>query len=232
MSMDMIPEPQSTLDNPARRVMLKGGAGAMAALGLMQMSPAALASSHSKVPEFAQWKRIEDLIVHSANTMETVRGAIRSGVITPSPTLFVRNNLPAPSASITENMDNWEVSFEGVKNPRSLKVSDLKKMGATTVASVLQCSGNGRAFFPHGAGGTQWSVGAAGCVMWTGVPLKDVIESMGGSVGGMRYITGTGGEEIPAGIDPKTIMPEIQVDLWALTTIINLELRGYVRIGG
>ena len=154
MSMDMIPEPQSTLDNPARRVMLKGGAGAMAALGLMQMSPAALASSHSKVPEFAQWKRIEDLIIHSANTMETVRGAIRSGVITPSPTLFVRNNLPAPSASITENMDNWEVSFEGVKNPRSLKVSDLKKMGATTVASVLQCSGNGRAFFPHGAGGT------------------------------------------------------------------------------
>ena len=37
MSMDMIPEPQSTLDNPARRVMLKGGAGAMAALGLMQV---------------------------------------------------------------------------------------------------------------------------------------------------------------------------------------------------
>jgi intracellular sulfur oxidation DsrE/DsrF family protein len=33
-------------------------------------------------------------------------------------------------------------------------------------------------------------------------------------------------------IDPETIMPEIQVDLWALTTIINFELRGYVRIGG
>ena len=33
-------------------------------------------------------------------------------------------------------------------------------------------------------------------------------------------------------IDPKTIMPEIQVDLWALTTIINFELKGYVRIGG
>jgi len=33
-------------------------------------------------------------------------------------------------------------------------------------------------------------------------------------------------------IDPKDIQPEIQVDLWALTTIINMELRGYVRIGG
>ncbi len=33
-------------------------------------------------------------------------------------------------------------------------------------------------------------------------------------------------------IAPETVMPEIQVDLWALTTIINFELRGYVRIGG
>jgi intracellular sulfur oxidation DsrE/DsrF family protein len=33
-------------------------------------------------------------------------------------------------------------------------------------------------------------------------------------------------------IDPKTIQPEIQMDLWALTTIINLESRGYVRVGG
>ena len=35
-----------------------------------------------------------------------------------------------------------------------------------------------------------------------------------------------------AKVDPKDIQPEIQVDLWALTTIINMELRGYVRIGG
>jgi intracellular sulfur oxidation DsrE/DsrF family protein len=33
-------------------------------------------------------------------------------------------------------------------------------------------------------------------------------------------------------IDPKTIQPEIELDLWALTTIVNLEMRGYVRVGG
>jgi len=33
-------------------------------------------------------------------------------------------------------------------------------------------------------------------------------------------------------IDPKTIMPEIELDLWALTTIVNLQTRGYVHIGG
>lgn len=32
-------------------------------------------------------------------------------------------------------------------------------------------------------------------------------------------------------IDPKTIQPEIELDLWALTTIVNLELRGYVHVG-
>jgi len=32
-------------------------------------------------------------------------------------------------------------------------------------------------------------------------------------------------------IDPKTIQPEIELDLWALTTIVNLQTRGYVHIG-
>lgn len=33
-------------------------------------------------------------------------------------------------------------------------------------------------------------------------------------------------------IDPKDIMSEIQLDLWALTTMIDLQRQGYVRIGG
>jgi len=32
-------------------------------------------------------------------------------------------------------------------------------------------------------------------------------------------------------IEPKNILPEIELDLWALTTLTNLELRGYVRVG-
>jgi intracellular sulfur oxidation DsrE/DsrF family protein len=33
-------------------------------------------------------------------------------------------------------------------------------------------------------------------------------------------------------IEPATIQPEIQLDLWALTTLVNLQQRGYVRVGG
>jgi intracellular sulfur oxidation DsrE/DsrF family protein len=33
-------------------------------------------------------------------------------------------------------------------------------------------------------------------------------------------------------IDPKTIQPIVEVDLWAGTTILNLTARGYVHLGG
>jgi intracellular sulfur oxidation DsrE/DsrF family protein len=33
-------------------------------------------------------------------------------------------------------------------------------------------------------------------------------------------------------IDPKTIQPEIELDLWALTTLVDLQLQGYVHVGG
>jgi intracellular sulfur oxidation DsrE/DsrF family protein len=32
-------------------------------------------------------------------------------------------------------------------------------------------------------------------------------------------------------IDPKQVNPDIQVDLWAMTTLVNLQLKGFVRVG-
>ena len=33
-------------------------------------------------------------------------------------------------------------------------------------------------------------------------------------------------------IAPKDILPAVQLDLWALSTLVNLQLHGYVRVGG
>jgi intracellular sulfur oxidation DsrE/DsrF family protein len=33
-------------------------------------------------------------------------------------------------------------------------------------------------------------------------------------------------------IDVATILPDVQVDLWAMTTLTTLELRGYAHVGG
>jgi intracellular sulfur oxidation DsrE/DsrF family protein len=41
-------------------------------------------------------------------------------------------------------------------------------------------------------------------------------------------LTVCGQAVLSAKIDPKTILPQIEVTLWALTTFTNLELRGYV----
>lgn len=206
----------------SRRTFLAGSAGALAGASLISLSPRAMAESGHAVfqQEFMAWKQADALIAHSELTAETRRDAIGTGVVTPSDRLFVRNNLPAPSPAIVANPDRWEVSIEGVTNPRTMTVAELKRLGVESVTSVLQCSGNGRAFFPHGPSGSPWETGAAGCVVWTGVPLRDVVRVTGGVLPGMNYITGTGGEEIPPGIDPKTIMVERSVPTRALASAI------------
>ncbi len=84
------------LESPTRRSLLLGSAGAMAAVSLLGFTPLAKASEPKSLPDFAAWKDRNALIVYTANTMETQRGAIGNGVITPADRLFVRNNLPAP----------------------------------------------------------------------------------------------------------------------------------------
>ncbi len=33
-------------------------------------------------------------------------------------------------------------------------------------------------------------------------------------------------------VDPTQVLPGVQVDLWAMVTMVNLQTRGYVRVGG
>ena len=33
-------------------------------------------------------------------------------------------------------------------------------------------------------------------------------------------------------LEPSQVLPGVQADLWAMTTMVNLQLRGYVRVGG
>lgn len=208
--------------NVSRRTLLTstGGAIGLASIGAFgALSPAAKAlASTTKdaakpLPAYASWKNTDSLIIHSANTMETKRSAFGSGVITPLDRLFIRNNIAPPSEDIVANPDVWELKIEGVKNPTTLTVADLKTMGMASVAMVLQCSGNGRAYFPEKPSGTQWTVGAAGCVVFTGIPVKTLLEQVGGMVESAQYMTGTGGEPIPEGLDPNTIQVERSVPL-------------------
>jgi sulfite dehydrogenase len=148
--------------------------------------------------------------VHSANTIETERAAFGTSGVTPEDILFVRNNL-SPDPAMVQNRDAWRIEIDGVAQPRAFTLAELKRTGVGALAMVLQCSGNGRAFFDHKASGTQWRVGAAGSTLWSGVPVKEVVNLLGGVRQGMRYMTSTGGESIPPGVEPKTVMVERSV---------------------
>jgi len=192
---------------PSRRLVLAGTASALAAAGLLganRLARASTAPVSKPMPAYVGFKDAAAMIVHSSSTIETRRSAFGTGLITPVQQLYVRNNLPAPDPSIVQQRDDWRVSLEGVHSPRELSVRELKSLGVETLPMVLQCSGNGRGFFPSKPSGTPWLVGAAGCVVWTGVPLRAVVEALGGVTDGMRFITGTGGEELPPGVDPKS----------------------------
>jgi sulfite dehydrogenase len=103
------------------------------------------------------------------------------------------------------------VEFAGVAKPERLKVADLKRIGLGSVTMVLQCSGNGRGYFPHKPAGDPWTVGAAGCITFSGVPVRDVVQALGGVAGGMRYMTSTGGEILPASIERNQLVIERSV---------------------
>jgi DMSO/TMAO reductase YedYZ molybdopterin-dependent catalytic subunit len=123
--------------------------------------------------------------------------------------------------------DAWEVSFEGVNDARSMRVGELKRLGIDTVATVLQCSGNGRGFFDHEASGAPWRTGAAGCILWSGVSVRTVAEELGGVAAGANFMTSTGGEVIPEGLEAKEVIVERSVPLATMeNAILAWEMNG------
>lgn len=220
-------EKMTIMHKIGRRGFLIGSAGIAGAAASGVALPAMAQESEGGLPDYAAWKNADALIKHSENTMETKRAAIGANLITPDDELFIRNNLPTPDPKVLDDPNAWMVEIEGVGKPGAMSVGDLRKLGIETVVSVLQCSGNGRAFFDHETSGTQWSVGAAGNVIWTGIPVRLIVEAMGGVTEGMQWMTGTGGEDIPEGLPPETIIVERSVPLKAMEqAILAWEMNG------
>ena len=91
---------------------------------------------------------------------------------------FIRNNgLPPEDV----NANSWTLTVDGlVETPATLSIEDIRsEFDVVTMALVIECGGNGRAFFDPPARGNQWTVGAVGCAEWTGVRLSDVLKKTG-----------------------------------------------------
>lgn len=219
-----------------------GAGGLLVGAGLGYAGARALEDDEEAAPEAAETgaeataeelppdKAAENFIVHETAPLniETKREVLGAATLTAAPLLFIRQNHPLPDESIVADRDAWTVSVEGVAQPRELTVGELKRIGVAEVAMVLQCSGNGRGYFGHDPSGSPWEVGAAGNVVWTGVPVSALAEELGGPVSAARFVTGTGGEEIPADVPEREAVVERSVPLEKAMTdaILAWEMNG------
>lgn len=182
----------------------------------MSVSPLArLASAQAMEPSMPSGKLAANFVIHNDQpwALETRPEAFGIAPITPQSAFFVRNNLPVPDESIVANADDWRFEVVGAARSGSMTLAELKALPVHVEAAVLQCSGNGRGYFTHGPSGSQWKTGAAGCALWTGVRISDVLAHFGGPGSGGSFLTATGAETLPEGVDPAQVVVERSVPL-------------------
>lgn len=126
--------------------------------------------------------------------------------VTPYERMFIRNNGLVPQTALDQNADGWTLTIDGeVEKPLKLSIEDVKsQFEIVTKRLVVECGGNGRAFFQPGASGNQWTVGAVGCPEWTGVRLADVLKAAG--VKSSAVYTGHYGNDVHLSGDTEKVV--------------------------
>ncbi|CAF4484415.1 unnamed protein product, partial [Rotaria sp. Silwood2] len=111
---------------------------------------------------------------------ETKPSILVSSFLTPVDKFYVRNHIHVPFVNINE----YKLEISNEKSAYALSYDDLtEKYQSYTITSVLQCAGNRRNAINNeqqgSVRGAPWYVGAVGNARWTGVKLRDVLESFG-----------------------------------------------------
>ena len=116
----------------------------------------------------------EEMIHHPSSSLELEMPVeFLKSWITPVSHFFVRNHLDEPSISPSTE---WRLTVTGeVKQPCALSLRDLTGMEPHSITAVLECAGNGRAFYRPETPGTQWQRGALGNAHFSGVRLRDIL---------------------------------------------------------
>lgn len=105
--------------------------------------------------------------------------------VTPNRLFFVRNHFTPPAVERAA----WELSLGGlVERPMRWSFAQLAAMPQHSVFATVECAGNGRSFLREKAAGVQWGAGAIGHAEWTGVRLRDLLESAGLKAGALEVV--------------------------------------------
>jgi DMSO/TMAO reductase YedYZ molybdopterin-dependent catalytic subunit len=141
--------------------------------------------------------------------LETPRQYFRS-VFTPNDAFYVRWHLDGIPNAV--DLTSWKLGIEGnVKKPLALGLSELmRNFKPVSLAATNQCSGNSRSRLQPRVPGGQWGNGAMGNAMWTGVPLRELLESAGVKDGSVQVQfqgleTGPGPSGLPSNVFLKSL---------------------------
>ncbi len=184
------------------------GAGVLGAAMASSVSRMALAETPNPS---AIIKGVKDaMIIHNAKlgVMETPLTLLREHYITPKEIMYIRNHFPPAGKQAwygtndAPAVQDWKIRISGlVVRPRTITLDDLKAMEQVKLVAVMQCAGNGRAYFSafSKVAGGQWHHGGMANVEWEGVPLRAVLEKADvGPAADARWITANGADESPA----------------------------------
>ena len=108
------------------------------------------------------------------------------GRTVPNDRFFVRSNGPVPILDAS----TWRLDvFGAIERPLSLRLDDLRQLGASRIEAFLECAGNGRTRFDPVPPGTPWHNDAVGNAVWEGVSLSHVLELAGVKPGTVDVVT-------------------------------------------
>ncbi|MGD1887899.1 MAG: sulfite oxidase [Cohaesibacteraceae bacterium] len=167
-------------------------------------SPVGLA--HAQEPDMVVMAEKDGVTIRNERPINAESPAhLLDDAVTPANRLFVRNNGAVPFHALDMDASGWTLSVDGeVDTDLELSLDDLRNdFEVVTRQLVLECGGNGRAFFVPGASGNQWTTGAVGCPEWTGVRLRDVLNRAG--VRSSAVYTGHFGNDPHLSGDPERI---------------------------
>src|SRR5690349_11161717 len=170
-----------------RRKVLQGGAALFAGAGAVSISSLASFAADTVTLPFENGerpivkypqKRPMIGLTSRPPQLETPFSVFNENVITPNDAFFVRYHLADVPLDI--DPEKFVVDLKGsVDKPMKLTLADIRKMPATELVAVNQCSGNSRGFFNPRVAGGQLGNGAMGNARWKGVPLKTVLDKAG-----------------------------------------------------
>ncbi|ADJ16244.1 sulfite oxidase [Halalkalicoccus jeotgali] len=119
------------------------------------------------------------------------------GLLTPAGTHYIRNHYPTPETDAA----GWEISLTGLVDGSgetgpdaegpTVGFEELREDYPTeSVVHTMECSGNGRASFEPDAEGHQWTDGAVSTAVWTGTPVRALLEEYGATDEGWVAVVG------------------------------------------